>query len=55
MELDKEINVRLEKELPRDVLDFINGYVSSPIARQAQKMLNYLFQIKFQEKTFLVT
>jgi hypothetical protein len=42
LEFESQINQRLEVELPRDVIDFINGNVQSTTARQAQKMINYL-------------
>ncbi|MCO6500236.1 MAG: hypothetical protein J5I47_07660 [Vicingus serpentipes] len=52
MELENQINVELSKELPKDIIDLINGDVQSVTAKQAQSMLDYLsekFNIKFQQ------
>lgn len=52
MQLEQEINQRLTDELPRDILEFINGDVISTTAKQAQKMLNYIIDmnnIKFKQ------
>lgn len=51
MQLEQEINFQLQNELPRNILEFIEGKVSTPIARGAQMMLDYLvdeFDIRFQ-------
>lgn len=50
--LEQEINVKLEAELPKDIIDFINGDVQSVTAKQAQRMIDYLVDrhnIKFEQ------
>lgn len=45
LELEQQINFQLEQELPRDIVEFINGNVQSVTAKQAQRMLNHLVDV----------
>lgn len=45
MALDQEINAQLTNELPKDILEFLNGDIQSPTARQAQKMVDFLVDL----------
>lgn len=52
LELENAVNQKLAQELPKDVIDFINGDVQSPTARQAQRIIDFLvdrFNIRFEQ------
>lgn len=41
LELEQQVNLKLQDELPRDVMDFVNGNITSTTAKQAQKIMNW--------------
>lgn len=52
MQLEQQINAQLQTELPKDIIDFINGDVQLATAKQAQRMIDYLVDrhgIKFEQ------
>lgn len=52
MQLEQEVNTQLQTELPKDVMEFINGNVQSVTAKQAQRMIDYLVDrhgIRFEQ------
>ena len=52
MALEQQINAQLQQELPKDILEFINGDVQSVTAKQAQRMIDYLidrYGVKFEQ------
>jgi hypothetical protein len=52
MQLEQQINAQLQTELPKDIMDFINGDVQSVTAKQAQKMTDFIverFNISYEQ------